>query len=85
LNLGTGRATNPWDGADTIGNIQSVIGTIFSDSLTGSAIAETLLGGLGNDIIYGGGGADSLSGEAGDDVILVGGTMSGDILALFIS
>ncbi|MFM7692296.1 MAG: calcium-binding protein, partial [Alphaproteobacteria bacterium] len=85
VNLGSGRATNPWDGTDTISNFQAVIGTPFADSLTGSAAAETLTGGAGNDTLIGGGGADSLLGGAGDDVILIGNTTLADLLALFAS
>jgi Ca2+-binding RTX toxin-like protein len=85
VNLDTGRATNPWDGIDTISNFQAVIGTPFADSITGSAAAETLTGGAGNDTLIGNGGADSLSGGAGDDVILVGTTTLADITALFSS
>jgi Ca2+-binding RTX toxin-like protein len=83
VNLGTGRATNPWDGVDTISNFQSVIGSPFADSLTGSNSAEALTGGAGNDTLIGGGGSDTLSGGAGDDIILVGTTTLADIYALF--
>lgn len=83
VNLDTGRATNPWDGVDTISNFQAVIGTPFADSITGSTAAETLTGGAGNDTLMGGGGADTLSGGAGDDVILMGTTTLADIYALF--
>jgi Ca2+-binding RTX toxin-like protein len=82
VNLDTGRATNPWDGTDTISNFQAVIGTPFADSLTGSAAAETLTGGAGNDTLIGGAG-DNLSGGAGDDIILIGTTTLADITALF--
>jgi Ca2+-binding RTX toxin-like protein len=83
VNLNTGRATNPWDGVDTISNFQAVIGTPFADSITGSTAAETLTGGAGNDTLIGGGGADTLSGGAGDDVILMGTTTLADLYALF--
>ena len=83
VNLDTGRATNPWDGVDTISNFQAVIGTPFADSITGSMAAETLTGGAGNDTLIGGGGADTLSGGAGDDVILMGTTTLADLYALF--
>jgi Ca2+-binding RTX toxin-like protein len=83
VDLAAGRATNPWDGTDTITNFQGVIGTPFADSLTGSTQAETLTGGAGNDLIIGGGGRDTLDGGAGDDVILIGTTTLADIYALF--
>ena len=83
VDLAVGRATNQWDGTDTIINFQGVIGTPFADSLTGSNQAETLTGGAGNDLIIGGGGRDTLDGGAGDDVILIGTTTLADIYALF--
>jgi Ca2+-binding RTX toxin-like protein len=83
VDLAAGRATNQWDGTDTITNFQGVIGTPFADSLTGSTQAETLTGGAGNDLIIGGGGRDTLDGGAGDDVILIGTTTLADIYALF--
>ena len=83
VNLNTGRATNPWDGVDTISNFQAVIGTPFADNITGSNSAETLTGGAGNDTLMGGAAADNLSGGAGDDIILVGTTTLADIYALF--
>lgn len=83
VDLAVGRATNQWDGTDTIINFQGVIGTPFADSLTGSTQAETLTGGAGNDLIIGGGGRDTLDGGAGDDVILIGTTTLADIYALF--
>jgi Ca2+-binding RTX toxin-like protein len=83
VDLAAGRATNQWDGTDTIANFQGVIGTPFADSLTGSTQAETLTGGAGNDLIIGGGGRDTLDGGAGDDVILIGTTTLADIYALF--
>jgi Ca2+-binding RTX toxin-like protein len=83
VNLGTGRATNPWDGTDNISNFQAVIGTPFADSLTGSNAAEALTGAAGNDTLIGGGGSDTLSGGTGDDIILVGTTTLADIYALF--
>ncbi len=47
---------------DTLSNIQLVIGSIYADTLTGTAANETLLGGAGNDTLIGGAGADVLDG-----------------------
>jgi hypothetical protein len=43
------------------------LGTSGNDTLTGSAVAETLVGGPGDDTLIGNGGADVLYGGAGDD------------------
>ncbi len=61
---------------DRLTNIENVVGTNFSDSITGSAVdnrlyglngADTINGGAGNDEIVGGGGADRLTGGLGSD------------------
>jgi Ca2+-binding RTX toxin-like protein len=45
-------------GSDTYRNMEGVIGSIFSDTLTGSSGDDVLVGGLGADQLSGGGGAD---------------------------
>jgi len=47
------------------------LGTGGDDTLTGSAVAETLVGGAGNDTLIGNGGADVLYGGTGDDLFVV--------------
>ena len=82
VNLAAGTAT----GIGGLVNIQHVIGSPFSDVLTGNAQsnllmglggADTLSGGDGRDLLIGGAGADHLSG-GGDDDILIGGTTTYD-------
>lgn len=54
-------------GADTVFNIENLIGSKYSDTLTGSSGANTIDGGAGNDYLNGGGGNDVLTGGAGAD------------------
>lgn len=65
LVTGTASGTAPGDaakiGADTLTSVESVIGSAFSDALTGGAAGETFAGGLGNDRILAGGGIDTAS------------------------
>jgi Ca2+-binding RTX toxin-like protein len=49
-------------GFDTLFNIEDVIGSDFSDTLTGNFANNVLVGGLGNDVLRGGGGNDVLDG-----------------------
>ncbi|MDH4385034.1 MAG: M10 family metallopeptidase C-terminal domain-containing protein [Caulobacter sp.] len=65
--LGAGTATLGLE-VDSLVSIENLIGSKFSDSLTGGLTANSLIGGSGNDLIIGGGGADQLSGGAGRDV-----------------
>jgi Ca2+-binding RTX toxin-like protein len=68
VNLETGVVTGP-DGADTLLNIEGVIGSAYDDVLTGDANANTLEGGGGNDTLNGGDGADTLLGGTSDDIL----------------
>ncbi len=79
VDLGLGTATG--EGNDVLIDIEHVIGSGFSDLLTGGGGGDrlfggirrdTLAGGAGDDMLHGGNGADSISGEDGDDR-LVGG------------
>ncbi len=69
VNLATGVGRDSWNGTDTISNIEEVRGTIFNDTLTGSARDEEFQGRAGIDVINGAGGFDHLafwdSGENG--------------------
>ncbi len=60
-------------GWDAIQGIERLIGSRFSDVLSGAATAETLTGGAGNDTLNGRGGNDRLEGGASRDA-LTGGT-----------
>jgi hypothetical protein len=68
-------------GTDTYSNMEGVIGTVFSDTLTGSGGNDilrgdggndTLSGLAGNDILTGGDGANTLTGGTGDDTFVFG-------------
>jgi serralysin len=71
VNLATGRASGG-AGNDVISHVENIIGSIFSDTLTGNGGANTLNGGNGNDRLYGGAGNDTLNGGAGSDVLTGG-------------
>ncbi|MFC2970848.1 calcium-binding protein [Azotobacter bryophylli] len=60
------------EGNDTLINIENVIGSKGSDSITGSASDNMLDGGNGNDKLVGNGGNDTLYGGAGNDSIVAG-------------
>ncbi|MFO1006110.1 MAG: cadherin domain-containing protein [Planctomycetaceae bacterium] len=62
VNLAT-KKTAGAAGTDTLNGIENVIGSLFSDSITGDAFNNLLDGGdlfLGNDTIFGNGGTDSI-------------------------
>jgi Ca2+-binding RTX toxin-like protein len=65
-----GTAATVAEGTETLLAVhQTIIGSPFADTLTGTIASEDLRGGDGNDTINGGGGADSLRGEGGADTI----------------
>jgi len=79
VNLATGVASDGLGGVDTVSQIESVIGTEYSDTLTGDASDNTFLGDRGADIISGGGGTDTVtysSSTSGVTVNLSSGTAS---------
>ncbi len=59
-------------GTDTLVSVESVKGTLFADTITGSSANNTLYGGEGNDIISGGGGNDTIEGFYGQDTLTGG-------------
>lgn len=59
-------------GSDTLTNIDNLVGSNFSDTLTGDGNANILNGWVGNDGIGGGGGGDTLVGGAGIDTLTGG-------------
>lgn len=61
VNLATGVAIDSWGNTDTISNMEEVRGSVFKDTLTGSARDEYFIGGRGVDVINGGGGIDRLN------------------------
>ncbi len=56
-------------GFDTLVNIENVIGTVYSDTLTGNSQANILNGGGGIDVLIGGDGDDTYVVDGGDAVI----------------
>jgi Ca2+-binding RTX toxin-like protein len=48
-------------------NVENLFGTDGSDTLTGSAVENTIVGRDGNDTLFGGDGPDHLSGRGGSD------------------
>jgi Ca2+-binding RTX toxin-like protein len=59
-------------GNDTLSNVENIVGSAFSDTITGDGNANVLSGLGGNDVIDGGGGADTLTGGGGNDVLTGG-------------
>ncbi len=70
-NLTSGKASDAGLPADLLTSIENLIGSDFSDWLTGDAGANTLDGGDGYDELDGGGGADTLIGGNGGDLFIV--------------
>ena len=58
VDLGAGTATDGWGSTDTLTGIENVIGSGFSDKLTGDGSTNFLRGEAGNDTLDGGAGAD---------------------------
>jgi Ca2+-binding RTX toxin-like protein len=69
INLVAGRGYYGDAQGDTLVNISDLVGTNFSDSLSGDAGDNWLYGGGGNDKLVGNGGNDVLIGGAGADVL----------------
>ena len=66
---------------DELSNVENVIGTEFSDTLTGDGLANQLEGREGNDDLDGGAGNDILIGGSGQDALVAGSgndTLKGD-------
>ncbi len=58
---------------DRFGGIENVSGTLFNDTIRGTAAANAFTGGAGNDIVDGRDGNDILRGGAGADTLIGGG------------
>jgi Ca2+-binding RTX toxin-like protein len=63
---------------DTYAGVEGLVGSEFSDTLTGDASPNVLFGIGGNDSLFGGGGADVMDGGLGDDSLTGG--LGGDQL-----
>lgn len=72
VDLGGGSGTGGHAQGDAYSGINSVVGSDFDDTITGTATDDVLFGGLGADTLYGGGGNDVLYGGAGSDVLYAG-------------
>ncbi|RZJ46077.1 MAG: hypothetical protein EON86_00040 [Brevundimonas sp.] len=71
VNLTTGVATDSYGDTDTVSGFEYVLGTVYADTMVGSAANETLAGNAGDDVIDGAGGADYMFGGAGNDILYV--------------
>ncbi len=76
VDLSAGSVTGG-DGNDTLSNIEIVIASEFSDTMTGTTGADTLYGGAGDDSLTGDEGNDILDGGTGTDTVLYLGKASG--------
>ncbi len=66
VNLSTNRASG--DGSDQIYNIENIIGSaLYSSTLTGNNLVNTIIGGSDNDTLSGLGANDTLDGGSGSD------------------
>lgn len=72
-----GGGADDGNGADQAGaardnvrnGVETVIGTLFPDSISGSASNEVFLPGEGNDVVFAGRGSDTVHGGGGDDAL----------------
>ena len=71
-NDGCGTEAATGTAKDDVVGIEHVIGSVGSDTITGSGAAETFEGWSGNDTITAGGGADRIIGGTGADTITAG-------------
>jgi Ca2+-binding RTX toxin-like protein len=82
VNLTTGTQTGGHAEGDYLQQIENVIGSQFSDLLTGNESANRLSGGAGNDTMAGGAGADYLSGGDGIDTVSYAGADAAVVASL---
>jgi Ca2+-binding RTX toxin-like protein len=71
--------------ADTLVQIEGLIGSAFADRLTGSSGDDVLEGGDGRDTLAGGAGNDQLSGDKGHNVASYAGATSGVTVRLALT
>ena len=75
INLALDTASGGTAAGDQLNGIENLLGSGFSDTLTGDTAANILSGAGGDDSLTGGGGGDSLRGGQGND------TLTGDAAA----
>ena len=69
VNLGAGSGSGGDAAGDTLTGIENVIGSSYSDVLTGDANANAIYGGSGADVVSAGSGGDALYGGSGSDTL----------------
>ena len=67
----TGQQNTIGAGVDTLSGIEHLVGSAFSDTLTGNEKDNALFGGSGNDTLAGWSGADNMIGGPGNDTYFV--------------
>jgi Ca2+-binding RTX toxin-like protein len=78
VNLALGTGSGAEAANDSYINIESIVGSLFGDTLTGDANVNRLTGLDGNDVLNGGAGNDYLVGGLGADT-LIGGAGDQDV------
>lgn len=81
-NLVTGIVIDGFGDADTLKNIENVIGTAAADVIRGNGEDNWLRGEQGNDSITAGGGADDIFGGGGFDTAVYSGKLSDYMITL---
>ncbi len=79
----TGAQVPGGSGTDTLTSIESLQGTIYSDTLTGDGSPNELDGWAGNDILDGGLGNDTLYGNGGIDTYVFSTALSSNVDAIY--
>lgn len=72
INLATNVSTGGHAEGDKLYQIESVVGSLHDDHITGDAFANFISGEKGHDVILGGDGDDKLHGNDGNDILYGG-------------
>ena len=78
INLADGTGSGGYATGDRFISIEHVIGSDYSDIITGDANVNDLDGLAGDDILNGGAGNDILWGDFGDDIFVLGNKTQGE-------